>query len=226
MCFCKLIIRHKWKIVFIVMLTYITVSVSIQVRKDYVRDQLFSRGICSMVINEFIHNNSLQIEMMTRKLRIGGPGEYYISVKNNLSYNDKLIKKYTNGDYITVLPYLSVKEFNDMNPESCSTISSDNILKCNPYGDTYKEGDYICAYLKYKIRYLNKKGDIKIIDEYAYKDKDNVRHNHSNDAGYQPLDKDSAVILKSEKKYIKGVFIKKWKIIDWVDRATYDANIY
>lgn len=207
-------LRHKYASTFLFLFGWLATPIFIDVVKRYVNDQHLFKMICSDVINEFVSNERRQNEMMYRKIRIGGPGPYYEKDKINVN-NKEIIEKYISGNYLTIVPYLSVDDFNTVNPQNCSVKKVRNISECYFTVDPpFEEGHYMCVYIKYKIRYLDQKGNIKFLDEYASEDLFTINKNK-----FASFGKDSAAILELKKKYINGKVKEDWEIIDWIDRT-------
>ncbi|EMF0719345.1 hypothetical protein V2E67_003560 [Citrobacter freundii] len=207
-------LRHKYASTFLFLFGWLATPIFIDVVKRYVNDQHLFKMICSDVINEFVSNERRQNEMMYRKIRIGGPGPYYEKNKNNIN-NKKFLEKYISGNYLSIIPYLSVDDFNQVNPQNCAVKKVRNISECYFTVDPpFEEGHYMCVYIKYKIRYLDQKGNMKFLDEYAYENLIEI-----NKYKFASFGKDSAAILELKKEYIKGHIREKWEIIDWIDRT-------
>ncbi|WP_260864338.1 hypothetical protein [Citrobacter sp. Marseille-Q6884] len=216
MIFIKYICRHKVKSVIFLLLLYVIAQVSMRIINERISNNVLFKKACDNVIDKFVSDNTRQIEMMSRKMNIGVPGAFYIKTVDY--YNRGLREKYTNNNYLTLLTYSSVDEFNKFNPDSCFAEKTDNIARCyNEMDPPFDEGQYICVYFNYKIRYKDEKGKIKILDEYA--DGDTNKKNVQNLISYA---KDSAAVLKLERDYVQGKKVSEWKIIEWIDRSMYN----
>lgn len=188
---------------------------------DNIESNRLFKGVCDNVVTEFVSNNKLQNQISYSKLAISFPGSFYIKSNEYQGDNAKLRERYISGSYLAILPYSSVDEFNAVNPNSCSAIKATNVNECYQFGETYSPyDDYICAYLKFKIRYFDQNGNVKILDEYASDNSWKKKIKGDNDK-LIAFPKDTVAILKLNNKrhYTKKGEAKDWRIDEWQSRV-------
>ncbi|WP_438437804.1 carboxymuconolactone decarboxylase family protein [Kluyvera sichuanensis] len=144
--------------------------------------------ITEMIINEFITDKNNQLEI-SRRIFAYYPGlaSRDSFLYENMNYEDRLRKKYANGNYFTIISYTSVDEFKKINPNCCAAITVSDSSKCiyRNAGDDNDDGKHICVFLKIKVRYLDQNNTIQYVE--------------------LPKRRDTAVIVD-----------RKGKIVEWI----------
>lgn len=232
MAFIHFLWRYKYITVFCMLFVSCVSLILVNKVQSYRNNKHFTEILCPEVIGKFVSDKHIQTKMMYKKINIGFPGPFYRDVNNTQDYDEKLRKEYIAGNYLTFFPYASIQEFNDINSDNCTAKKVRDKSECY-YGLDLpvEDGDFICVFFKYKIKYLDQKGNIKLFDTHS-NDASDASHTTDEFLGetkwdeypsgvyersaYTSYGRDSGVVFENDKKYRNGHADDEWKIIEWI----------